>query len=99
MAKYEQPTFLVFPKKVIFTNIFLYLRDVELKSVKTSVNKDFSEILLRNLGSMDSSECSDLVGLYILAELSKFIDKDSFGLYKDDGLLAIKDSAPNKWKS
>ena len=48
-----------------------------------------------SMGSMDSSECSDLVGLYILAELSKFIEKDSFGLYKDNGLLAIKDSGPN----
>ena len=47
-----------------------------------------------SMGSMDSSECSDLVGLYILSELSKFIDKDSFGLYKDDGIIAIKGSGP-----
>ena len=47
-----------------------------------------------SMGSMDSSECSDLVGLYILSELSKFIDKDSFGLYKDDGIIATIGSGP-----
>ena len=47
-----------------------------------------------SMGSNDSSECSDLVGLYILAEISKIISNGDGGLYKDDGIMAIKGSGP-----
>ena len=45
------------------------------------------------MGALDSAECSDLVGLYMLSKLSeKFDIKESGGLYRDDGMVAIKGS-------
>ena len=43
------------------------------------------------MGNLDSAECSDLVGLYMLSNLSEEFDiKESGGLYRDDGMVAIK---------
>ena len=43
------------------------------------------------MGALDSAECSDLVGLYMLSKLSEEFDiKESGGLYRDDGMVAIK---------
>ena len=41
------------------------------------------------MGSFDGAEICELVGLYILDSLSKFIDKKDVGLYRDDGLLVL----------
>ena len=38
------------------------------------------------MGSMDGAELSELVGLYLLYEMEKFLPKGSVGLYRDDGL-------------
>ena len=40
------------------------------------------------MGSLDGAEDGELVGLFILNELS--ITKDRFGLYRDDGLMLLK---------
>ena len=46
------------------------------------------------MGSLDSSQIADLVGLYILSTLenNNNIKYHSAGLYRDDGLLIINNS-------
>ena len=44
------------------------------------------------MGSFDSAQVSDLIGLYILNTLSRFIDKKDIGLYRDDGLMIVRES-------
>ena len=46
------------------------------------------------MGAFDGVECSDLVGIYMLNILSGVREKGSYGLYRDDGLLAVKGSGP-----
>ena len=47
------------------------------------------------MGSYDSAEVSDLIGLYMLNKLSNHIDvRRSGGQYRDDGLLALSGSGP-----
>ena len=45
-------------------------------------------------GSYDGAECSELVGLFILADISK-LDKLNPGIYRDD-FLAVTNSAPRQ---
>ena len=40
----------------------------------------------------DVAEICELVGLYILSQLSNFINKKEIGLYRDDGLEAVDNS-------
>ena len=40
----------------------------------------------------DAAEICELVGLYLLNQLSTVIDKSSVGLYRDDGLAAINNA-------
>ena len=42
-----------------------------------------------SMGSMDSAEISETVGLMILNSISKHFPKKSCGLYRDDGLAAV----------
>ena len=47
------------------------------------------------MGSFDSADVSDLVGLYMLHKLSAHLDiRRSGGQYRDDGLLASRGSGP-----
>ena len=46
------------------------------------------------MGSYDGAETCELVELYILHLLSQRFTKESIGLYRDDGLAAIKLSGP-----
>ena len=41
------------------------------------------------MGSYDSSEIAELVGLYLLNELEKRFGKGNIGLYRDDGLCML----------
>ena len=41
------------------------------------------------MGSYDGAEVCELVGLYILNRLSEKYDKESTGLYRDDGLAVF----------
>ena len=38
------------------------------------------------MGSLDSAEVSELVGLYLLSDMEKIIPQEYLGLYRDDGL-------------
>ena len=46
------------------------------------------------MGCYDGAEVCELVGLYILSELTKVPGLDSVGLYRDDGLGVTKGSGP-----
>jgi len=43
------------------------------------------------MGSFDGAEICELVGLFLLQEMHQIIDKDSIGLYRDDGLAVTQD--------
>ena len=42
------------------------------------------------MGSYDGAEICELVGLYILDTLSKKLNKNEMGLYRDDGLILLR---------
>ena len=44
------------------------------------------------IGSYDGAEVCELVGTYILNSLSNFIEKTEIGLYRNDGLLVLKNA-------
>ena len=46
------------------------------------------------MGSFDGAEVCELVGLYLLSLLCENSNKDQIGLYRDDGLAALKLSGP-----
>ena len=54
--------------------------------VKRSGNEDFD----MPMGSYDGAEVCELVGAFLLNNLSHVIDKTSVGLYRDDGLGVFK---------
>ena len=56
--------------------------------IKTE-NQDFDV----GMGSFDSAETSDIVGLFILYKLTtNFLDTEQVGLYRDDGLVVLHNS-------
>ena len=55
--------------------------------VKKNGQEDFDV----TMGSFDGAEICELVGLFLLQETRKIIDKDSIGLYRDDGLAVTRD--------
>lgn len=42
------------------------------------------------MGSFDGAEICELVGIYILETLAKRIPKENSGLYRDDGLIILR---------
>ena len=44
------------------------------------------------MGSFDGAEICELVGLFLLNKLSSIVDKESIGLYRDDGLCVVADA-------
>ena len=52
-------------------------------------------------GSPDGAEFCELVGIYLLGQLSNIIDKENIGLYRDDGLSVIENANElklNRWR-
>ena len=43
-----------------------------------------------SMGSLDSAEVCELVGLFLLSKLERLIPKDQIGLYRDDGLAVVE---------
>ena len=48
------------------------------------------------MGSYDGAKICELVGIYILSRLSNIIDKNDCGLYRDDGLLVLRNANRQK---
>ena len=42
------------------------------------------------MGSFDGAEICELVGIYILHNLSEIVPKENIGLYRDDGLMILR---------
>ena len=60
--------------------------------VKKNGNEDFDV----PMGCNDGAEICELVGIFVLNKLSEIVDKNDFGLYRDDGLgILRKQSGPN----
>ena len=57
------------------------------------VKKSGNELFDVTMGSFDGVENCELVGLYLLNKLSKLLGNDNVGLYRDDGLAAIKSTS------
>ena len=47
-----------------------------------------------SMGSLDSAEACELVGLFLLSKLERLIPKDQIGLYRDDGLAVVELPGP-----
>ena len=54
------------------------------------IKKDTNNCFDVTMGSYDGAEVCELVGLYILDTLSQKLDKKDIGLYRDDGLILLK---------
>ena len=48
-----------------------------------------------SMGSLDSAEVCELVGLFLLSELESLIPKDQMGNYRDDGLAVTELPGPD----
>ena len=59
----------------------------------TWVKKGGNELFDLTMGSFGGAELCELVGLYFLDKLSKLLGKDNVGLYRDDGLAAVKSTS------
>ena len=44
------------------------------------------------MGSFDGTEICEIVGMYLLENLSPLLEKENFGLYRDDGLATVNNS-------
>ena len=75
-------------------SIIWHSRKSLLFNEKFTWTKKDGRLLDVTMGSFDGAEICELVGLYILNLLSSTFNKDQVGLYRDDGLAALKLSGP-----
>ena len=47
-----------------------------------------------SMGSLDSAEVCELVGLFLLSHLENLIPQNQLGLYRDDGLAVVNLPGP-----
>ena len=59
----------------------------------TWVKKGDNTLFDVTMESFDGAKICELVGLYLLDEVSSLIGRDNVGLYRDDGLAAINSSS------
>ena len=55
--------------------------------------KDKGDMFDETVGSYDRAMTCELVGAYLLSQLSSYVDRSAIGLYRDDGLAALKDTS------
>ena len=48
-----------------------------------------------SMGSLDSAEVCELVGLFLLSQLEQLIPQNQIGLYRDDGLAVVELPGPD----
>ena len=58
--------------------------------------KSTNDLFDVTMGSNDSSEIAELVGLYLLDQLGKRFGKNQIGLYRDDGLAILPSTSGPK---
>ena len=57
---------------------------------ETSKKKSTESCFDVTMGSFDGAEICELVGLYIQSNLKNILPKTNFGLYRDDGLILLR---------
>jgi len=55
--------------------------------------KDMPDCFDVTMGSFDGAEVCELVGIFILHNLSQIVRKENVGLYRDDGLMFLRNSS------
>ena len=55
------------------------------------IKKDSSGLFEATMGSYDGAETCELVGIYTLHKLANRIRKEDTGLYRDDGLILLRE--------
>ena len=77
-------------------NIIKHSRKSLLFSNSEAWTKKEGDLFDVTMGSFDGAEICELVGLYLLDKLSHLTGKDNIGLYRDDGLSAIRCSSARR---
>ena len=67
----------------------MYYNPLLFNDNKTWVKNDNNSLFDITMGSYDGAEICELVGLFILNQLSEKFGKNNVGLYRDDGLMLI----------
>ena len=57
---------------------------------KVWVKRERNGLFDVTMGSLDGAEVCELVGAFLLNKMSQFLDHDLAGLYRDDGLAALR---------
>ena len=81
-------------KKIIYNaskSILVNQEDIWIKKGQNDSNQLFDI----TMGSKHGAEITELVGLYILQGLKQIIPEQIVGIYRDDGLIAMKKSTSN----
>ena len=63
---------------------------------KPSKKKNTENCLDVTMGSFDGTEICELVGIHILSLLSNNFEKQSTGLYRDNGLVLLRNKSKQK---
>ena len=71
-------------------NIIMHARKSVLFDRNNAWVKKSNEKFDVAMGSFDGAEVCELVGLFLLNEISSIIDKSTVGLYRDDGLAVVR---------
>ena len=59
--------------------------------------KDADSCFDVTMGSYDGAEVRELVGIYLICLLTYIIDKSNSGLYRDDGLIFLRNVNGKRW--
>ena len=105
---YPSITEALLDKAIEFARASSSITDIELNVIKHSRKsllfnnseawiKKESDLFDVTMGSFDGAEVCELVGLYLLDQLSHLTGKDNTGLYRDDGLAAIRCSSARRF--
>ena len=53
------------------------------------IKKSTNDLFDVPMGSRDGAECCEVIGLYMLSKMCTLLNKESNGIYRDDGLIVI----------
>ena len=73
-----------------YFNIIQHARKLLLYNKEIPRQKKNTSLLHVAMGAYDGAEVCELVGLFLLNSLANKFDKNSVGLYRDDGLVVSK---------
>ena len=77
-------------KAISFAKNYTTIRDKDKEIVWTK--KNHSDMLDVTMGSFDGAEVCELIGLFLLNNLSEKYGKNNVGLYRDDGQVLLRNA-------